>query len=157
MKPQTFILSALALSTLALIPTFALPTSVQKPGGQEERSELSQSMQDLNRGLRELRSALKGEDLMLAKIPDVVALQATALAAKEHLPVIITSLTDEKKKAIETAAYRTDMNAFLRGLLDVEDAFLIGDAAKGKAALQDLEKLKRVSHPRFQGQPGGKR
>lgn len=149
MKLSTVTLAALAVTALAILPSFTAPAPTAVQEGRE-RSELAEAMQTVNRGLRQLRGVLKDDAKMMEKLPDVVALQSAVLASKEHLPAKVTALTDAKKKAEETAAYRKDMNTFLRGLLDVEEAFLAGDGDAAKKSLQALERLKRTSHDRFQ-------
>ncbi|MEX1025288.1 MAG: cytochrome b562 [Planctomycetota bacterium] len=151
MKLSLLILGLFAPLAFALAPSVSsrqasdaeLP-EVQAP------LKLDESMGELNRGLRQLRSVLKDAAAMRAKVNDVAALERLVLEAKEILPEKVAALEDEASKASEIAAYRTEMNTALRGLLDVEDAFLAGDGEAAKAALQQLEKHKRSAHDRFQ-------
>lgn len=148
MKLPHLALAAAVLGGLALVPAVAAPQDT--PVVEETGPSLAEGMGKLNRGLRQLRGVLKDDAAMLGKVDAVAEMQALVLEGKSIVPPKVAQMDDGDAKAEEIAAYRKEMNAFLRGLLDVEEAFLAGDGKAAKSHLQSLEKLKRSAHERFQ-------
>lgn len=139
-----------------LLPAAVVPFFVSSPASaavQEEEGEgnpaLHAFMEDLGGTLRKLGRGLKEEGAMSTGLTEVLRLQRATLDAKEQLPVVVSSIEDEKKRLASTIEYRTQMHALATGLFTLELAYLEGDAGKVEKQLKELDKVKKAGHSQF--------
>jgi hypothetical protein len=139
-----------------LVPAAVVPFFVSNPaaaaaqeGEREGNPALHAYMEDLGGTLRKLGRGLKEEGAMATGLTEVLRLQRATLDAKEQLPVVVSSIEDEKKRLASTIEYRTQMHALATGLFTLELAYLEGDAGKVEKQLKELDKVKKAGHGQF--------
>jgi len=144
------------LSILALLPltlgllAFALPLQDGgRQGGRPEKSPLAKQMEVINGSMRTVGRGWEANGASPEMLSALADAEQAVLAAKALVPGMLAAMEDEAKKDEELMAFRIEMNALMRGMLDLEDALIAGDNGAVEKSLAALGDLKDAGHQRF--------
>ncbi len=106
---------------------------------------LAEEMDELSGSLKGLRKAETTEE----KVKLVQAAQVATLNSAKYLPVIFKDVTDEKKKALDTADYKRLIGLTYAALSELEEAYLKEDEEKVAEIRKKLKGLKKEAHKKY--------
>ena len=130
----------------------ARPSEPAQGGG--GKSQLAQYMGELNAAVRSIPKALEEEGGREKALAELARIQKVVVDAKAEVPATVASIEDGKKRAEEAVHFRVEMNALLRGFLDLEDAVLQQDDKAVQKALRKLGETEDEGHSEFKGKGG---
>lgn len=145
----------LAAATCGLVlSAFALP--VAAPWGlaaqddeHEDETPLAQAMHKVEDALKDLRRSVRDPEKQAETLASLVVCQEASLFCKSQPPAMLQSIPAEKQAEF-LKAYRLEMIAFERALLDLEAAVLEGkDVEALKEMFTNLKRLEDPAHERF--------
>jgi hypothetical protein len=110
---------------------------------------LHEFMEDVGKTMRGLGRGVRAEGGLEAGLIEVRRLQNALLPVRSELPTTVTSIEDARKRAASEIEWLTQMNEFMKGLLDLELEYARGDADAVLAQLRVLDELKKASHAVF--------
>ncbi|MDZ4772483.1 MAG: cytochrome b562 [Planctomycetota bacterium] len=148
-----FVGLALAALVSAPLAYSAMQGPPPRPEGKgEEHHEeggLEGAMQALNGASKRMNKALEKPDLALVA-KTAVDMQKAVLAAKTEMPQKAGEISDAKEKAAFVLAFRKQMIAMQRSLLDLETLALDGKADEAKKLYGEaIAPLKKEGHAKF--------
>jgi len=139
------ILLLLALSGLSIGATLT-------PVGSDDDTPLQESMGKLNSGLRTFRKAIKTAPETPAKkeeaLSELLKMQASIQVAKVQVPEVAAAEDAGAGRAM-TLAYRKDLIALQRSLLDLEVLVLDEKYSKVDPAIRKLLEQKKAGHDKY--------
>ena len=145
-------LSLLALPCLALAGlALSVPSAPSaQPVQQREVTPLGKKMREVNGILRSIGKSLGDESKAEANAEAVLRLQTLAIEAKAETPRLVAAMQGDERDEMEIG-YRIQMNAFLSGLIELENAILKGEEKAAQKALRALNEAKAEGHGEYKG------
>jgi len=126
------------------------PTDRAQPAdAAQDAASAEEFMKGVNRNFRVISRFLRkpeGDAPMAA----VMELQKMALQAKIATPSLAETKPEDERAAF-VAAYRKDMNKFLRQILDLEDAMAAQEWEKATEIAKALNEAKKAGHEAYKG------
>lgn len=146
MRIQTLLAGLLAF-TIAL--PIARTASAASQDEEHEETPLAAAMTEIADGLRILRRSVRDPEALEDSLAAVASCQKASHLCKSHAPAMAANLPEAERPAF-IKAYRLEMIVLERGLLDLEEALLVGkDEDTLRALYKALKELEDPAHERF--------
>ncbi len=152
---QKTMVVALALAALVSAPLAYSamqgppPRPEGKGGEQHEEGGLEGAMQALNGASKRMTKAIEKPDLALVA-KTAVDMQKAVIAAKTEMPKKAGEISDAKEKAAFVLAFRKQMIAMERSLLDLETLALDGKGEEAKKLYGEaIAPQKKEGHAKY--------
>ena len=131
---------------LCLAPLAILPFLSQEPEADE--SEIDRQMEIVEDAIGKLRRSLRDEAKNEESLASAATIEEAVLKAKLLTPKLTATLPEGEREAF-VRAYRKELCALLRDLLELEEALLDRDYEPTKELFKKLRETEDPAHERF--------
>jgi hypothetical protein len=149
MKTQQKLLIALLCLTFAAVGSIqALRPSVAHAEDKVKKSELSNTMGDIDDMMKKLRRSIRKPETNAQSLQLLADIEKAMVACKSMTPSKAATVpADQKDKFI--AAYRKEMAGTIINLCELEQAILDGDNAKAVEIYKGITEREDKAHDQF--------
>lgn len=133
----------LCLAPLAILPLLPI---AQEPDADE--SEIDRQMEVVEDAIGKLRRSLRDEAKNEESLTAVATIEAAVLKSKLLTPKMAAAVPEAEREAF-VRAYRKELCAMLRDLLELEDALLDRDYERAAPIFKQVRQLEEPAHERF--------